>query len=157
MKYGKSIMMIASASLMTWGCAPAEDGADANTEAVEATDASADSADGFNQACGADIADVCSEVTPGDGRIQACLYAHQDTITDACFAATEQSGVILERVFDRYNGLYEACGADIQTHCGDVEFGGGNLIMCLNENLAEVSEGCTAELPSIASLSGDGA
>ena len=157
MNYGKPIMMIASAAVMAWGCAPAEDGADTDSEAVEATDASADAADGFTRACGADIADVCSEVMPGDGRIQACLYAHQDTISDACFAATEQSGVILERMFDRYNGLYQACGADLQTHCADAEFGGGNQLMCLNDNISEISEECAAELPEIAAMSGDDA
>ncbi|MEL6487913.1 MAG: cysteine rich repeat-containing protein, partial [Pseudomonadota bacterium] len=67
----------------------------------------------FGKVCGADIADFCSEVLPGSGRLQSCLYAHQDLISDECFAANEQTGVMLETVFDGYYAFLEVCNADL--------------------------------------------
>ena len=72
----------------------------------------------------------------------ACLYAHQDRISEPCFEATARIGVILESVFDRLTGTYEACAADIQAHCADVAAGGGRIVACLAKNADKVKPAC---------------
>ena len=36
------------------------------------------------QACEADLEEFCSEVTPGEGKILACLWAYEDQVSAAC-------------------------------------------------------------------------
>ena len=38
----------------------------------------------FAQHCGADVAQLCKEVQPGDGRIIECLKEHQSELSDSC-------------------------------------------------------------------------
>ena len=107
--------------------------------------------------CGEDIAKYCSRVLPGDGRVQSCLYAHQDMITDSCFEVTEQSSVMLERLFDEFNGFYNACAADLNTHCSDIDAGSGAQIACLAENVDDISLACQERVPSlVAAVAEDG-
>jgi cysteine rich repeat protein len=38
----------------------------------------------IRQACSVEIQNYCSDVTPGDGRLRACLASHRDQLTQAC-------------------------------------------------------------------------
>jgi hypothetical protein len=38
----------------------------------------------FAQHCGADVAQLCMKVQPGDGRIIECLKEHQSELSDSC-------------------------------------------------------------------------
>jgi hypothetical protein len=38
----------------------------------------------LRQACSVEIQTYCSDVTPGDGRLRACLSSHRDELTSAC-------------------------------------------------------------------------
>jgi cysteine rich repeat protein len=38
----------------------------------------------IRQACSVEIQNYCSDVTPGDGRLRACLSSHRDELTQAC-------------------------------------------------------------------------
>lgn len=100
------------------------------------------SAQDFHDSCKSDLETYCQFVTPGDGRIAACLYAHQDRISEPCYAATAGVDTLLEAVFDRLKVTYEACAADIQTHCADVAVGGGRILACLVKNAADVEPAC---------------
>lgn len=100
------------------------------------------SAQNVEEHCAADIAELCPQVSPGDGRIAACLYAHTDLISDECYAATSQVGLILERFFDRLASTYEICAEEIQAHCSAaVELGMG-IGLCLLANQSQVNEQC---------------
>ncbi len=50
------------------------------------------SAQSIFESCAKDLEVYCSQVTPGDGRISACIYAHEDKVSDECDAATENFG-----------------------------------------------------------------
>lgn len=101
------------------------------------------------EACKADIASFCPNVEPGHGHIASCLYAHEDKISDACDAATGDLADILDLLFNRLTELQAACGADMMSHCSDVEIGGGRIYSCLRENAAKTSAECTAQLDKI--------
>jgi len=38
----------------------------------------------IRQACSVEIQNYCADVTPGDGRLRACLASHRDELTQAC-------------------------------------------------------------------------
>jgi Cysteine rich repeat len=38
----------------------------------------------IRQACSVEIQTYCSDVTPGEGRLRACLSAHRDELTTDC-------------------------------------------------------------------------
>ena len=41
------------------------------------------------QACTADAGQYCPEISQGDGRVFACLYAHESQVSQTCSAAAE--------------------------------------------------------------------
>ena len=47
--------------------------------------------------CKAEIENYCRQVTPGQGRILACLYAYQDKLSGKCEFALYDAAVQLER------------------------------------------------------------
>ena len=101
----------------------------------------------FDQACGGDIAAFCANVTPGDGRLESCLYAHSDLLSDECYDATSAVAERLEGLFDNIAMFHEACIADIQTYCAGTEAGGGRIIKCLRSNDRSITAGCAAAMP----------
>ena len=141
--------LVGVGALSLAACAPSggegETGAE-DTSAEADLPAQALSVGTFGKVCGADIADFCSEVLPGSGRLQSCLYAHQDLISDECFAANEQTGVMLETVFDGYYAFLEVCNADLNKVCSEVEQGGGAQLQCLKDNMSAISADCAANI-----------
>jgi hypothetical protein len=47
--------------------------------------------------CGGELARHCADVTPGEGRLLACLYAHGDMLSGRCELALYDSAARLER------------------------------------------------------------
>lgn len=107
------------------------------------------SAQGILESCSADIDEVCADVTPGDGRILACLYAHSDTISDACFAATDEQARLIERFFDGLADVSAACAGELQEHCADTQAGQGRKFQCLRDLGDQLSAGCSGMLDTI--------
>ena len=48
--------------------------------------------------CKVEIETYCSQVTPGEGRILACLYAHEDKLSAKCEYALYDAAAQLERL-----------------------------------------------------------
>jgi len=100
-----------------------------------------------HEACKADIDHYCDTATAGNGRIMACLYAHENKLSDDCDAATDDVSDILDTVFAKIADVLSQCTADIEKHCGDVKFGEGRILTCLNENSASLTDDCKAVAP----------
>jgi Cysteine rich repeat len=47
--------------------------------------------------CNAELVQHCAEVTPGEGRLLACLYAHGDKLSGQCEFALYDAAARLER------------------------------------------------------------
>ena len=92
--------------------------------------------------CKAELEKYCSQVTPGEGRILACLYAHNDKLSGRCEYALYDAAVQLERAAAALAYVANECGADFRKHCAGVEAGEGRLLDCLQKNDAEVSNRC---------------
>lgn len=94
------------------------------------------------EGCKTELTNFCSQVTPGEGRVLACLYAHEDKLSGRCEYALYDSAARLERAVAALTYVANECSTDIQKNCGGVEMGEGRILACLKEHDAEVSDRC---------------
>jgi hypothetical protein len=99
--------------------------------------------------CGSELAQYCAEVTPGEGRLLACLYAHGDKLSGQCEYALYEAAVRLERAIGAITYVASECRAELQTHCADVEVGEGRVAQCLKDLASELSPGCDRALTDV--------
>ena len=95
------------------------------------------------EACTPEIEAYCSQVTPGEGRILACFFAHEDKLSGRCNWALYEGAAQLDQFAASLTHLANACWDDALEHCAEVEMGEGRVASCLLKNKAEVSEGCS--------------
>ena len=100
-------------------------------------------------ACTPEIEAYCSQVTPGDGRLLACFYAHEDKLSGRCGWALYEGAARLEQFATDITHLANQCWDDLIEHCGEVEMGEGRVASCLLENKADVSQGCSQAIDDV--------
>lgn len=101
------------------------------------------------ESCSDDIGTYCSQVEPRDGRIAACLYAHEDRVSDACDEANGEVSDLIDLFFARLADVHAACSADAVKFCPDTEVGGGRLYSCLRANESKIGQACAEMLKAI--------
>ena len=94
------------------------------------------------ESCAKDLETYCGAVTPGNGRTLACIYAHEDKISEECDAATDNASTLLDWFLEKVRYVYDRCADDIQKHCAGTEFREGRIISCLIEKSSEVTDAC---------------
>lgn len=101
------------------------------------------------EGCKAEIQTYCKGVTPGEGRVLACLYAYQDKLSPRCEYALYDASVQLERVVNALTYVANECRGDLQAYCSAVKPGEGRLLDCLEKNKAKVSSRCKQALKDV--------
>jgi hypothetical protein len=96
--------------------------------------------------CEKELVAYCQGVTPGDGRILACLYAHADKLSGQCEYALFDAAAQLERAVAAMAYLVNECGDHLDKHCSGVPAGEGRLLDCLDKNEKKVSRRCKQAL-----------
>lgn len=99
--------------------------------------------------CEKEITSYCSNVTPGEGRILACLYAYSDKLSGKCEYALYDAAVQLERFVAAIAYLADECDDDLDKFCEGVSAGEGRLLKCLDDNAAKLSDRCTQALKDV--------
>jgi hypothetical protein len=99
--------------------------------------------------CKAELETYCKEVTPGEGRILACLFAFQDKLSGKCEYALYDSAVRLERAVAALSYAVNECEADLVANCSGVKAGEGRLLECIEKNDAKVSQRCKDALVEV--------
>lgn len=89
--------------------------------------------------CKADIEKFCGDVQPGEGRILKCLKEHEAELSAGC----KEKGTELK---EKAEAIKEACQADLDRFCKDVEPGEGRLAKCLKAHEQELSAVCTNKI-----------
>jgi len=92
--------------------------------------------------CKAELEQYCSNVTPGEGRVLACLYAYEDKLSGRCEYALYDAAVQLERAVAALSYVVNECSSDLKQYCAGVAAGEGRLLQCLQKNDAQVSQRC---------------
>jgi hypothetical protein len=99
--------------------------------------------------CKKELKSYCKDVTPGEGRVLACLYAHGDKLSGQCEYALYDAAVQLERAVAALGYLVNECRDDLETLCSGVPAGQGRLLKCLEKNDAKVSGRCKQAIQDV--------
>jgi cysteine rich repeat protein len=99
--------------------------------------------------CEKELNSYCANVTPGEGRILACLYAHGDKLSGQCEYALYDAAVQLERAVAALSYLANECDADLEKYCSSVPPGQGRLVDCLDKNSKNISKRCKQALEDV--------
>lgn len=101
------------------------------------------------EGCNAELARFCAEVTPNEGRLLACLYARGDKLSRQCDYALYNAAARLERAISAITYVASECGAELETHCANVDVGEGRVAQCLKDHASELSPGCDHALTEV--------
>src|SRR5512143_2523756 len=99
-----------------------------------------------SKGCEKELKTYCKDVTPGEGRVLACLYAHEDKLSGQCEYALYDAAAQLERVVNALAYVTNECRDDLKTHCSGIKAGEGRLLQCIEKNDAKVSKRCKQAL-----------
>ncbi|MFN8627882.1 MAG: cysteine rich repeat-containing protein [Candidatus Binatia bacterium] len=78
---------------------------------------------------------LCPGTAPGHGAFYACLQQHAETLSPACQER-------LARMHAKMDAWRAACQRDVDTSCADVTPGHGNIVRCLRQHYADLSQAC---------------
>jgi hypothetical protein len=101
------------------------------------------------QGCDKELSTFCKNVTPGEGRLLACLYAYEDQLSPRCEYALYDSSAQLDRAINALNYTAQECGDDLQKYCADVQAGEGRLRDCLKKNEKKLSDRCKTAMKDV--------
>ena len=99
--------------------------------------------------CEAEIKQFCSQVTPGEGRMLACFFAHEDKLSGQCQYALYTAAAQLEDAINALNYVATECRDDILAHCAEVQIGEGRVLECLDANAEVVSASCKQAISDV--------
>ena len=100
--------------------------------------------------CEKELTSYCKDVTPGEGRVLACLYAFSDKLSGQCEYALYDAAVQLERFVAALTYLANECDEDMDKFCADIAIGEGRVLKCLDDNAEKISARCTQALKDVA-------
>jgi hypothetical protein len=99
--------------------------------------------------CNTELARFCAEVTPEEGRLLACLYAHGDKLSKQCDYALHTAAARLERAISAITYVASGCRAELEIHCAEIAAGEGRMSQCLKDHASELGPGCDQALPEV--------
>ncbi len=102
--------------------------------------------DSVAKGCDKELKTYCKDVTPGEGRVLACLYAHEDKLSSKCEYALYDAAAQLERALNALSYVANECRDDLTKFCADIKPGEGRLLQCIDKNDAKVSGRCKQAL-----------
>ena len=105
--------------------------------------------DSVARGCDKEIKTLCKDVTPGEGRVLACLYSFWDKLSDQCDNALFDAAVQLDRAVATLSYMANECREDLKNYCEDIQPGEGRLLQCIDRNYAKVSRRCKQALKEV--------
>jgi hypothetical protein len=99
--------------------------------------------------CKTELESYCKDVTPGEGRVLACLYAYGDKLSGGCEYALYEASAQLEHFIQTVSYLAQECEDDLEKYCVDIKPGEGRLLDCLDKNEDSVSSRCKEAFQNI--------
>jgi cysteine rich repeat protein len=105
--------------------------------------------DTFKEGCKLELDTYCKGVTPGEGRVIACLYAYEDKLSARCEYALYDAVAQLQRVVAALAYVENECKDDLKAYCSSVKPGEGRLLQCIDKNKEKVSSRCTQAIKDV--------
>lgn len=98
----------------------------------------------FKSECKSDAEKLCSDITPGEGRVASCLSSKEDQLTPECASAkTDLAAQLSRRVEKTEVAFRKTCGKDVQKFCPNTPMGRGRVLDCLDKHADSLSDSCT--------------
>ena len=105
--------------------------------------------DTVTKGCKKELDTYCKEVTPGEGRLLACLYAYEDKLSGKCEYALYDAAVQLERALTALSYVANECRDDLQKFCANIMPGEGRLMACMDKNEKQISARCKQAMKDV--------
>ena len=99
--------------------------------------------------CEKELNSYCKNVTVGEGRVLACLYAYSDKLSGQCEFALYDAAVQLQRFVAALSYVANECSQDLEQHCSAVAAGEGRLLACLKRNESKIKLRCSQALQDV--------
>jgi hypothetical protein len=99
--------------------------------------------------CEKEIETYCKNVTPGEGRGLACLYAYNDKLSNRCEYALYDAAAQLDRILNALSYLANECRDDLQKYCSGVQEGEGRILNCINKKKDVVNARCRKAMDEV--------
>ncbi len=100
--------------------------------------------------CEKELKSYFSQVTPGEGRVLACLYSHGEKLSGRCEYALYDASAQLERFIAGLSHVAYECDNDIEQYCSTEIPGKGRILKCLVEENGEViSKRCSRGIKDV--------
>lgn len=97
----------------------------------------------LKSACKTDVDKLCSDVTPGEGRIVSCLRSKEDRLSPSCKKAWSSANARISERMDKAEVAFrKECGSDVQKYCSNVPSGRGRILDCLSQHEDDLSGSC---------------
>src|ERR1043166_2311529 len=85
------------------------------------------------EGCEKELSSFCKDVTSGEGRVLACLYAYEDKLSGRCEYALYDASAQLDHAVAALSYGATECKADLEKHCSTVKAGEGRVLACLQK------------------------
>ena len=138
MKIGISLVVFCIVAL-TGGIAVAEQKGPAEAAAEKIVQTVADG-------CKTELETYCKDVTVGEGRVLACLYAYEDKLSARCEYAFYDAVAQLQHAITTVTYVANECREDLTKFCSNIKIGEGRVLQCLDKNSSKVSSRCKQAL-----------
>ena len=89
--------------------------------------------------CHDDVQKLCKGIERGEGRLAKCLHENEQKLSQGCRQKMAEMKKHMEKE-------WEACRADREKLCKDVQPGEGRIIRCFKGHENELSGACKAKL-----------
>jgi len=93
-------------------------------------------------ACADDIEELCGSLTPGEGRIAACVREHEDLLSRRCRLTLF---LVSRRIRQAVSNFADECGSRLRAQCSNAE----KLGECAEEKSASISPACHAMVAAL--------
>ncbi len=98
------------------------------------------------EGCKQELSTYCKDVTPGEGRLLACLYAFEDKLSSQCEYSLYDAAAQLEHAVVKLTYVANECSDDIEKLCKEIAPGEGRILNCLKKNDKKTSDRCKEAL-----------
>jgi hypothetical protein len=105
--------------------------------------------DSVVKGCDKELKTFCKDVTPGEGRGLACLYAFSDKLSAQCEYALYDAAAQLERAVAALSYTVNECREDLTKFCADIKPGEGRLLKCIEKNDAKITPRCKSAMKDV--------
>ena len=96
--------------------------------------------------CDADSAILCPGLSKDSRKSMMCLMAYEDNLSFDCKIGIIEAALIFEMGMIDINHSINACEADADKYCLDIQPGAGRIVSCLRENKTKITERCVSAL-----------